>query len=147
MEKNKLNHFEQIGILIFMIITILFAGGVCFLEYYNQIKIVDFSLEDFEVTDQEEKANILNVAELADYFTIEGQVLTDLKSYKINIGIEDENGNIRMHKTSFFKAMHQFRAVIPKKDVQGEKTIYIIYMCNDEKLVIKTHQTLGGVNE
>lgn len=147
MEKNKLNHFEQIGILIFMIITILFAIGVCFLEYYNQIKIVDFSLEDFEVTDQEQKANILNVAELTNYFTVEGQVLTDLKSYQINIGIEDANGNIRMHKTHFFKPMHQFRAVIPKKDVQGEKTIYIIYMCNDEKLVIKTHQTLGGVHE
>lgn len=147
MGKNKLNHIEQLLIIIFIIMAILFAVGICFLEYYNQIKIVQFSLEDFEITDREEKANVLKVSEIEDYFTVEGQVLTDLKSYQINVGIEDEIGKIQMHKTHFFKPMHQFRAVIPKKDVQSEKIIYIVYMCNDEKILIKTHETLGGENE
>lgn len=147
MEKSQLNHFEQIFIMIFMMMAILFAIGICFLEYYNQTKIVHFGLDDFQITDREEKANVLKVSETGDYFTVEGQVLVDLKSYKINIGIENQAGEIQMHKTHFFRPMHQFRAVIPKKEVPEEKTIYIVYMCNDEKLLIKTHETLGGENE
>lgn len=127
-----------------MIVTILFAIAFCFLEYYNQIKTVYFSLDDFEITDQQEKANVLEVIETEDYFKVVGQVLTDLKSYKMDIGIEDEKGEIQMHKTHFFRTMHQFCGLIPKKDIQGEKTIYIVYMCNNEKLLIKTDQTLGG---
>ncbi len=146
-EKDELNYFEKTLVIVFLMMAILFAIGICFLEYYNQIKTIYFSLDDFEVTDREEKANVLQVSEAEDYFIIEGQVLVDLKSYKINIGIEDETGEMQMHKTHFFRPMHQFRGVIPKKDVSEEKTIYIVYMCNDEKILIKTHETVGGENE
>ena len=133
-------------IIIFLITAILFAINICFLEYYNQTKTMYFSLEQFENTDKEEVSRIVSVSENEKYFIIEGQVLTDVDNYKLDIGIENDEGQIGMHRTQFNPSMNQFYSVIPKSDVHGEKIIYIAYMCNNKNILIKTGNVIGGSN-
>lgn len=141
---EKENYFDKIKIVIFFVLTILFAVLLCLLEYYNQIRVIHFDLGGFEKTELSEKTKIIDISETDNYFKVKGQIIAEIDSYKIDLALEDDVGNIGMYKTQYDKANNQFYTVIPKKYIEDEKTIYIVYMCNNENILIKTDVTLGG---
>ena len=143
MKKN--DNFYQLVIIVFIVIVIIFTVLLCFLEYYNQIRVTYFSLDNFEKSDSQETIKIVEIQELENYYKIRGQINEEIITYKIDIGIENEKGKIGMHKTQYDITNNQFYTYIPKKYAIGAKTIYIVDMCNNQNVLIKTDNIIGGV--
>lgn len=91
--------FDMKLVTIFITLVVLFGIGFCFLVYYNQIRTIEFDLQEYENTNSTDKANITNVSETEKYLKIEGQVYEKIITYQIYIGLENEDGTMKMYKT------------------------------------------------
>lgn len=144
--KKETKEINQNFIIIAVILLIGFAILFCVLVYYNQIRTINFSLEDFQIEESEnEKAILTNISKQEEWIRIEGKYFNEVESYEIYIGIEDQNKNISMYKTEMLKDEKMFYSVIPEKKVSENSYIKIIYKCNNEKIVINTDRMVGEI--
>ena len=150
MEKEKQEQeskeVNQNFIIVSLVVVVVFAILFCVIVYNNQIRTIHFSLEDFQIEEAEnEKAILTNISKQEEWIRVDGKYFDELQSYEIYIGIENEEKDISMYKTELLKDEKMFYSIIPSKKVSENSYVKIIYMCNDEKIVINTERTVGEI--
>lgn len=138
-------NFDMKLVALFISLVVLFGIGFCFLMYDNQVRTIKFNLQGYKTTESTEKASITQISETEKYLKVEGQVHDNIITYQVYVGLEDEEGNMKMYKTEGCDD-NKFYTLIKKKNLEKKATINIIYMCNDQKIVIKTDQMIGEKN-
>lgn len=144
MEKETKNENANFKIVIlFVILTLLASFGICILVYYNQIRTIDFSLEDFQkMEDNHTKATITDISEQGNYLKVEGECFEEIKIYEIYIGLQENGGDLKMYKTERLEN-RKFYTLIKQKNIPEQAKISIIYQCNGEKIFIQTDRKVG----
>lgn len=140
-EKDQ-EDFDKRFVTIFMLFVVIFGLIFCFLVYTNQIKGSKLKVEDYEQTESTDKANITNVLQEEKYVKIEGEFYGEIKSYEIYIGMEGKDGKMRKYQTEL-QDENSFYALLESQNLNEGTNIYIVYQCDDQKILIKTDKVLG----
>ena len=128
---------------VFLVVVTIFSVLLCIAMYYNKIEKVKMDISDFEIVENDDIAIIENITTDEKYVKIYGKYLPPIKSYKIYFQIENDNGDKSIYKTQLNNQEGKFYSVIRRKDVTGGASINIIYMCDNNKKIIKTDKVVG----
>lgn len=135
---------EKKCIIIFLVSLIIFSILLSGIGYYNKARSVNMVLDDYTIDETNNYAIITNVSQYKNYLKVEGRYEVKISSYKIDIALEDENGQNYIYKTELQdKDQRTFYTLINMEKVSDDLKINIVYCCDNQKILIKTNRTVG----
>ncbi len=144
-EKSNVNNKLIIILLIILMIAII---GFCILIFLDKILPVNLDTKGFKTDESGELCMINNISDYGNNYKIEGKFLKDdVETYELYISVKNPNEKTKYYRTQIDKAENEFISVIRKNNINENSKLGLVYMCDEEKLLIESDKGLGGKNE
>lgn len=136
-------------VIILLVIIMVITGGFCSVIYLNKVLPVKINLEGFEKSsEQNGLIKIDDISETGNNYRIDGSFIKpDIGKYKLYVSIDDLEGNIKYYKTQINSEDNTFFTIIRKSMIKSKSKIGVLYMCDNEKIIIETNNIIGGEND